>query len=202
MLRHLGSRQLNSHPCSASSWLDHMARKLCGKHTAPPLASSSPSLSPSFPSVQWAAQDTSSSGGPFLFSEVLQAWLTAAAGPGCQTRVLACSSLSPPSILQLWGWQLGPFPGAALLISFTPDGPWGFPREPLMGKLRPHFMMGKRVGLGPLSRQDSMVLQNEKQIPQPTKMCPLPRRAPGPSSTLWWGWGGRGRRKPASHICG
>lgn len=33
MLRHLGSRQLNSHPCSASSWLDHMA-------------SSSPSLSP------------------------------------------------------------------------------------------------------------------------------------------------------------
>ena len=98
MLRHLGSRQLNSHPCSASSWLDHMA-------------SSSPSLSPSFPSVQWAAQDTSSSGGPFLFCEALQAWPMAAAGPGCQMHVLAHPSLLPPSVFQLWGWQLGPSPG-------------------------------------------------------------------------------------------
>lgn len=125
MLPHLGCRQLNSNPCSASSWLDHMARKLCGKHTAPPLASSSPSLSPSFPSVQWAAQDTSSSGGPFLFSEVLQAWRTAAAGPGCQTWVLARPSRSPPSILQLWGWQLGAFPGQPCSFHLPQMAPGG-----------------------------------------------------------------------------
>lgn len=109
----------------------------------------------------------------------------------CSCTPFSASSISPPTL----GLAAGP-------ISFTPDGPWGFPRDPLLGKLRPRFMMGKWVGLGPLSRQDSMVLQNKKQIPQPTKMCPLPWRAPGPSPTLWWGWGGQGRHKPASHICG
>ena len=87
------------------------------------------------------------------------------------------SSINPPAL----GLAAGRIPRVALLISFTPDGPWGFPRDPLMGKLRPRFMMRKRVGLGPLSKQDSMVLQNEKQIPQPTKMCPLPRRPQGPA---------------------
>lgn len=189
MLWHLGCRQLNSHPhLPLPGWITW--------EQAPPHPGASvPHL------YKGLHRTPCSSGGPFhSVKSCRPGRCPAAARPRASDTCLhALNSVSSISVTGL-GLAAGPIPRAALFISFPPGGPRGFPRVPLMGKLRPHEGRDLR-----LSRQDSMVLQNKKQIPQPTEMCPLPWRAQGPAPPHGGNWeagAGASRRRTSGGKLG
>lgn len=127
MLWHLGCRQLNPHPhLPLPGWITW-------EQAPPPLGASVPHL------YKGLHRTPCSSGGPFhSVRSCRPGRCPAAARPRASGTCLhALNSVSSISVTGL-GLAAGPIPRAALFISFPPGGPRGFPRVPLMGKLRPH----------------------------------------------------------------